>query len=108
MIRVRFALLIIGVLISSVSTAVSETNVLCIQKFLSQTAFDAGPLDGRWGKKTETAINGLFDQVGISKPKTIKAKDAVEVCKILQGSKKKALLESANFKVYSVVIGKKP
>jgi hypothetical protein len=93
---VRFALLIIGALIFSVSTAVSETNVLCIQKFLSQTAFDAGPLDGRWGKKTETAINGLFDQ------------DAVEVCKILQGSMKKALLESANFKVYSVVIGKKP
>lgn len=108
MIKVRFTLLIIGTLIFSVSTAFSETNILCIQKFLSKTAFDTGSTDGRWGEKTETAINDLFDQVGISEPKTIKAKDAIEVCKILQGSNNKALLESVSFKVYPVAIGKNP
>jgi hypothetical protein len=46
--------------------------------------------------------------VGISEPKTIKAKDAIEVCKILQGSNNKALLESVSFKVYPVAIGKNP
>jgi hypothetical protein len=105
---VRFLLLLIGALIFSVSAAVSETNVLCIQKFLSKTAFDAGSVDGRWGKKTGTAINNLFDQAGITEPKTIKKKDAAEVCKILQGSKKKVLLESVNFKIYPILIGKKP
>jgi hypothetical protein len=39
-------------------------NVDEIQLKLNELCFDAGPVDGIWGKKTEAAISSYFDAVG--------------------------------------------
>jgi peptidoglycan hydrolase-like protein with peptidoglycan-binding domain len=39
-------------------------NVDEIQLKLNEHCFDAGPVDGIWGKKTEAAISSYFDAVG--------------------------------------------
>lgn len=41
-----------------------DINVEEIQSKLNELCFDAGPIDGVWGKKTEAAVNSYFDAAG--------------------------------------------
>ena len=44
----------------------SYGNITCIQEVLSSTVFNPGPIDGAWGKKTETAVKDYFNYMGIN------------------------------------------
>jgi len=81
----------------------ADTSILCIQKFLKKTVFEPGPLDGVWGKKTESSINNLLDQAGMLEPnQKISELDANAVCNLLHSNESHKLLESGKFKVFRI------
>ena len=40
-----------------------EIDVSKVQAILSELCFDPGPVDGIWGKKTESAVTNLYASV---------------------------------------------
>ena len=55
------ALVVAAAVVFSASDA--RADVACVQGFLAETAFDPGPVDGLWGRKTATALENAFGQL---------------------------------------------
>lgn len=79
-------------------------SVKCVQEFLSQTPFDPGPVDGAWGKKTATALEGFFTQVSGSVDGGLGKGNVEEICAVLNGDQHDEWLISAALRLYPVKI----
>ena len=89
----------------SLSPALANSDIICVQEFLKKTAFDPGLVDGKWGKGTGVAINSLFDQVGLNKKgQEVTVEQANEICAVLKSDKYKEILELGQFKIFSIDI----
>jgi len=59
-------------------------NITCIQEVLSNTVFNPGPIDGAWGKKTETAVKDYFNYMGIKVNFPITKQNSQNICSEIQ------------------------
>ena len=62
----------------------SYGNITCIQEVLSNTVFNPGPIDGAWGKKTETAVKDYFNYMGIKVNFPITKQNSQNICSEIQ------------------------
>lgn len=64
----RLLALIISFLFSSFAVAdvAKDVDILKVQTLLNSLCYNAGPIDGIWGKKTENAANSFFNKIGFS------------------------------------------
>ena len=104
MTKIKLKITLFAILMVLGTQVQAEKNILCIQKFLTKTVFNPGPLDGAWGKKTETAINQLMSQTNNFESQNIKKSDAKNICKILSGNQGPKLYEIGQFKRFPIVI----
>ena len=79
-------------------------DVKCVQEQLAQTAFDPGPVDGAWGRKTKAALDSALQQIG--QHSELGRADTDEACTILStlSEDDRNLLR---YRVYDVVIDAK-
>lgn len=85
----------------------SLADVRCVQEFLSGTAFDPGPVDGLWGRKTRTAIEDFLDQAGLKIPGGVTKGTADEVCELMTGEEGAILLASAKWRKFGIDINER-
>jgi hypothetical protein len=76
--------------------------VQCVQEFLLQTAFDPGPADGAWGKRTAAALDAYFSQIGETVDGGLGKDNADAVCALFSGPRRDELLELGAFQIYPV------
>jgi len=57
---VRHLCLILCILLASVTAVTAEIYVSEIQNYLNAGGYDAGKIDGKWGKRTEAAITRFY------------------------------------------------
>jgi hypothetical protein len=80
--------------------ATALADVRCIQEFLSETAFDPGPVDGAWGRQTSAALNGFLAQVGLDAD----PEDRGKICDLMRGSDAEVYKLIAAYRRYPVEI----
>ncbi len=92
------------ILAVSLAVGAAQADTRCVQEFLSRTAFDPGPVDGLWGRKTEGALKGFLDQV-VGDPSYRAEKSATaEICRLMSGPRSEELLSAASLRDYYVTL----
>lgn len=79
-------------------------DVACIQRFLSTTAFNPGPIDGAWGRKTETALQGLIEQLDLELDYEVSPRNSDQFCSYLEGPDGERVAAQAMVRDYGVAI----
>lgn len=82
----------------------AQASVLCVQEFLLQTAFDPGPADGAWGRRTATALEEFFAQAGEGVEGGLGKENAGAICEVFSGPRNGELLEMGAYRVYPVSV----
>ena len=81
-----------------------HADTRCVQEFLKETAFDPGPVDGLWGKKTATAASAFLQQVGEEGRFEVSKGATGQLCDFMTGGRRAGLLAAAKYRVYAVDI----
>jgi hypothetical protein len=81
--------------------------VRCVQDYLTHTAFDPGPVDGAWGRKTATALSEFAQQAGITIEGGLEKGNVEEVCRVFGTDSDGTLQAMGKYRVFPVVIDKK-
>ena len=71
----------------------AQANVRCVQDFLLETAFDPGPADGAWGKRTALALEAYFAQIGETVDGGLGKNNTDAICALFSGPRHEELLE---------------
>ena len=79
-------------------------DVACIQRFLSTTAFNPGPIDGAWGRKTETALQGLIEQLDLEFDYEVSPRNSDQFCSYFEGADGEQVAAQAMVRDYGVAI----
>ena len=79
-------------------------DVACVQRFLSTTAFDPGPIDGAWGRKTEFALQGLIEQLELEFNYEISPSNSDQFCSYFEGPDREQVAAQAMVRNYGVSI----
>lgn len=79
-------------------------DVACIQRFLSTTAFDPGPIDGAWGRKTETALQGLIEQLDLELDYEVSPGNSDQFCSYFEGPDGEQIAAQAMMRDYGIAI----
>lgn len=82
----------------------AQADVACVQRFLSTTAFDPGPLDGAWGRKTETALEGLIEQLDLEFDYEISRRNVDRFCSYFEGPGGEQVAAQAIVRDYGITI----
>ncbi len=80
------------------------SDVACIQRFLSTTAFDPGPIDGAWGRKTETALQGLIEQLDLELDYEVSPGNSDQFCSYFEGPDGEQIAAQAMMRDYGIAI----
>lgn len=81
-----------------------NADVRCVQEYLSESAFDPGPIDGAWGRKTATALEGFVAQVGINIEGGLGKDNASEQCRVFQADTAGKLLLLGKYRHYPATV----
>ena len=79
-------------------------DVACIQRFLSTTAFDPGPIDGAWGRKTETALQRLIEQLDLEFDYEVSSRNSDQFCSYFEGPDGEQVAAQAMVRDYGLAI----
>lgn len=84
--------------------AQADDDVSCVQAFLADTAFDPGPVDGQWGRRTATALEDFFAQAGQEVGGGLDQSNAAEICRVLSADADGRLKAIGQFRRYAISI----
>ena len=101
MLRAALAAIVWGMALTAMP---ASADTRCIQKFLDNTAFNPGPVDGLWGRKTAAAASAFLRQVGAEDQFEVSKSAAAELCALMTGERREELLSAARYRVYSIDI----
>ena len=79
-----------------------NADTRCVQEFLSNTAFDPGPVDGLWGRKTAAAASAFLGQVEAEGQFEVSRDSVGALCAFMTGERRDELLIAARYRVYSI------
>jgi len=82
----------------------AQADVRCVQDFLTKTAFDPGPVDGAWGRKTADALKDAFAQLDMTVDGGLGKGNTDAICSIFQGPEGPDIAERLALKVYPIRI----
>ncbi len=97
----RFCLL---VLTAAFVGGAAFADIRCVQDFLSETAFDPGPVDGIWGRRTEGAAKAFLAQAEVTVPGGVTKANAAAICELLSGSARESLQGLGRYRRYGITI----
>ncbi len=84
--------------------ALADDNVACVQAFLADTAFDPGPVDGQWGRRTATAVEEFFAQAGRSVEGGLDQSNVAEICSVFTADTGGELKAMGIYRRYAITI----
>ena len=97
----RSALAIIAWGMALVAVPVNA-DTRCVQEFLDNTAFNPGPVDGLWGKRTAAAASAFLRQVGAEGQFEVSKSTTGTLCAFMTGERREELLSAARYRVFPI------
>ena len=79
-----------------------NADTRCVQEFLDNTAFNPGPVDGLWGRKTAAAASAFLRQVSAEGQFEVSKSAAGTLCAFMTGERREELLSAARYQIYSI------
>lgn len=81
-----------------------QANVRCVQEYLSESAFDPGPIDGAWGRKTAAALESFAAQAGIQIEGGLGRDNTDAQCQLFQADTDGRLLSLGKYRSYPATV----
>lgn len=86
------------------AAGVAAADTRCVQEFLAKTAFNPGPVDGLWGRKTAGALQEFLEQVVRDDSYPADRSATGEICELITGPRREELLEAAWLRDYGITL----
>ncbi len=80
----------------------ARADVRCVQAFLAETAFDPGPVDGLWGRKTGDALTSAFAQLDREVEGGIGRNNTDAVCALFSGPEGSEIADLLALRIYPI------